>query len=64
MKITRIESLHADAGWRNLDFLKISIDEGIAGWSECNESFGGGASPRSSRSSSRPWWAIGRPPAG
>jgi L-alanine-DL-glutamate epimerase-like enolase superfamily enzyme len=41
MKITAIESLHADAGWRNLDFLKISTDEGIVGWSEYNESFGG-----------------------
>ena len=41
MKITRIESLHADAGWRNFDFLKISTDEGIVGWSEYNESFGG-----------------------
>ncbi len=41
MKITRVESLHADAGWRNLDFLKISTDEGIVGWSEYNESFGG-----------------------
>jgi L-alanine-DL-glutamate epimerase-like enolase superfamily enzyme len=41
MKITGVESLHADAGWRNLDFLKISTDEGIVGWSEYNESFGG-----------------------
>jgi L-alanine-DL-glutamate epimerase-like enolase superfamily enzyme len=41
VKITGIESLHADAGWRNLDFLKISTDEGIVGWSEYNESFGG-----------------------
>jgi len=41
MKITRIESLHADVGWRNYDFLKISTDEGITGWSEYNESFGG-----------------------
>ena len=41
MKITRIESLHADAGWRNFDFLKISTDEGITGWSEYNENFGG-----------------------
>lgn len=41
MKITSVESLHADAGWRNLDFLKISTDEGIVGWSEYNESFGG-----------------------
>jgi L-alanine-DL-glutamate epimerase-like enolase superfamily enzyme len=41
MKITRIESLHADGGWRSLDFLKISTDEGLVGWSEYNESFGG-----------------------
>ena len=41
MKITEIESLHADAGWRNFDFLKISTDEGIVGWSEYNEGFGG-----------------------
>ncbi len=41
MKITKVESLHADAGWRNLDFLKISTDDGIVGWSEYNESFGG-----------------------
>jgi galactonate dehydratase len=41
MKITRIESLHADAGWRNFDFLKVETDEGITGWSEYNENFGG-----------------------
>jgi L-alanine-DL-glutamate epimerase-like enolase superfamily enzyme len=41
MKITHVESLHAGAGWRNFDFLKISTDEGVVGWSEYNESFGG-----------------------
>jgi len=41
MKITSVESLHADAGQRNFDFLKISTDAGIVGWSEYNESFGG-----------------------
>ena len=41
MKITRVESLHADAGHRNFDFLKISTDDGLVGWSEYNESFGG-----------------------
>src|SRR5438132_5407249 len=41
MKITKVESLHADAGFRNFDFLKISTDQGITGWSEYNESFGG-----------------------
>ena len=38
MKITKVESRHADGGWRSLDFLKISTDEGIVGWSEYNES--------------------------
>ncbi len=41
MKIDRIESLHADGAWRNFDFLKITTDDGIVGWSEYNESFGG-----------------------
>ena len=41
MKITAIESLHADAGQRNFDFLKITTDAGLVGWSEYNESFGG-----------------------
>jgi L-alanine-DL-glutamate epimerase-like enolase superfamily enzyme len=41
MKITTVESLHADAGQRNFDFLKIGTDDGIVGWSEYNESFGG-----------------------
>lgn len=41
MKITKIERFHADGAWRTLDFLKISTDEGIVGWSEFNESFGG-----------------------
>ena len=41
MKITRLDCLHADGGFRNLDFLKISTDEGLVGWSEYNESFGG-----------------------
>ncbi len=41
MKIARIESLHADAGQRTFDFLKITTDDGLVGWSEYNESFGG-----------------------
>ncbi|MEM1277527.1 MAG: mandelate racemase/muconate lactonizing enzyme family protein [Pseudomonadota bacterium] len=40
MRITAIESLHCDAGWRVWSFLKISTDEGITGWSEYNESYG------------------------
>ena len=41
MQITAIKCLHADAGFRNFDFLKISTNKGIVGWSEYNESFGG-----------------------
>lgn len=40
MKITAIETLRADAGWRMFSFLKMSTDSGIVGWSEYNESFG------------------------
>lgn len=41
MKIADIKSLHADAGGRAFDFLKITADDGLVGWSEFNESFGG-----------------------
>ena len=37
MKITKIETLHCDAGWRVNSFLKVSTDEGITGWSEFME---------------------------
>lgn len=40
MKITKLETLACDAGWRNYSFLKISTDEGLVGWSEYDESFG------------------------
>jgi L-alanine-DL-glutamate epimerase-like enolase superfamily enzyme len=43
MKITEIEPLYCDAGWRPWTFLKISTDEGIVGYSECTTSNG---SPR------------------
>ncbi len=42
MKITKIEDLHADAGWRKFSFLKLSTDEGLVGWSEFNEGVGAG----------------------
>jgi L-alanine-DL-glutamate epimerase-like enolase superfamily enzyme len=39
MKITGLESLHADAGWRVFSFLKLTTDQpGLIGWSEYNES--------------------------
>ncbi len=40
MRITAIEDLHCDAGWRVFSFLKVSTDEGIVGYSEYNESYG------------------------
>jgi galactonate dehydratase len=41
MRIERFETLHADAGGRAFDFLKVTADTGLVGWSEYNESFGG-----------------------
>ena len=40
MRITGVETLQADAGWRLFSFLKLTTDDGLAGWSEYNESFG------------------------
>ena len=40
MKITKLETLHCDAGWRVNSFLKISTDEGVTGWSEFMEGYG------------------------
>jgi galactonate dehydratase len=41
VKIAHLESLHADAGGRAFDYLKVTTDDGLVGWSEYNESFGG-----------------------
>ncbi len=40
MKISDIEALHCDAGWRNFSFLKLTTDTGLVGWSEFQEGFG------------------------
>jgi galactonate dehydratase len=40
MKVIALETLHADAGWRNYHFLKLTTDSGIVGWSEYDEGFG------------------------
>ena len=40
MKVTGLEVLRCDAGWRNYYFLKLSTDGGIIGWSEFDEGFG------------------------
>jgi galactonate dehydratase len=43
MKITRLETLFCDAGWRPWIFLKATADDGGVGWSEITDSHG---SPR------------------
>jgi galactonate dehydratase len=40
MKVTGIETLTCDAGWRNYHFVKLTTDAGITGWSEFDEGFG------------------------
>jgi L-alanine-DL-glutamate epimerase-like enolase superfamily enzyme len=40
MKVTGLEVLRCDAGWRNYYFLKLTTDDGIIGWSEFDEGFG------------------------
>jgi L-alanine-DL-glutamate epimerase-like enolase superfamily enzyme len=40
MKVTRVETLACDAGWRNYHFVKLTTDTGIVGWSEFAEGFG------------------------
>ena len=40
MKVTKIETLACDAGWRNYHFVKLTTGEGIVGWSEFSEDFG------------------------
>lgn len=37
MRITGVQDLHADGGWRTISFLKLTTDEGLIGWSEFNE---------------------------
>src|SRR6201984_649207 len=39
-KVTALETLHCDAGWRNYHFLKLGTADGIVGWSEFDEGFG------------------------
>ncbi|HZP92553.1 MAG TPA: mandelate racemase/muconate lactonizing enzyme family protein [Burkholderiales bacterium] len=40
MRISSIETLACDAGWRNYHFVKLATDTGIVGWSEFDEGFG------------------------
>lgn len=40
LDVISVETLACDAGWRNYNFVKITTNEGIAGWSEFDEGFG------------------------
>jgi galactonate dehydratase len=40
LKVTKIETLACDAGWRNYSFVKLTTTDGIVGWSEYSEDFG------------------------
>jgi galactonate dehydratase len=42
MRIVKLETLHANAGWRDFSFLKLTTDEGLVGWSEYIDNFGVG----------------------
>jgi L-alanine-DL-glutamate epimerase-like enolase superfamily enzyme len=37
VRITAVDQLHADGGWRTFSFLRLSTDEGAVGWTEYNE---------------------------
>jgi L-alanine-DL-glutamate epimerase-like enolase superfamily enzyme len=39
-KVRSVETLSCDAGWRNYHFVKVTTEDGIAGWSEFDEGFG------------------------
>ncbi|MCJ0766044.1 mandelate racemase/muconate lactonizing enzyme family protein [Variovorax terrae] len=41
MKITQVETLHADGGYRTCSYIKISTDEGLVGWAEFYDGFSG-----------------------
>lgn len=40
MKITKIETLHCDAGWRPWSFIKITTNNDLVGYAECTDSHG------------------------
>ena len=39
-KVTNVELLACDAGWRNYHFVKLTTEDGVIGWSEYDEGFG------------------------
>lgn len=41
MRIAQIDCFHTDGGYTVFDFVRITTDSGLTGWSEYNESFSG-----------------------
>ncbi|MYD42815.1 MAG: mandelate racemase/muconate lactonizing enzyme family protein [Gammaproteobacteria bacterium] len=39
MKITEIKTFHCPAGWRRYHFVRVTLENGIIGWSEYDEGF-------------------------
>ena len=39
MRIAKLETMHADGGWRVFSYLKICTDEGLVGWAEYAEGY-------------------------
>ncbi len=37
MKIARVQTLHADGGWRPWTFVRVETDDGLVGWGECSD---------------------------
>jgi galactonate dehydratase len=41
MNIARVERLSADGGWRIFDFVKVTLEDGLVGWSEFSRALNG-----------------------
>jgi L-alanine-DL-glutamate epimerase-like enolase superfamily enzyme len=41
MRITRLDTIQADGGYRTCSYLKVSTDEGLTGWAEYYDGFAG-----------------------
>ncbi len=39
MKIAELETFHCKSGWRNYHFVKLTLENGVIGWSEYDESW-------------------------
>src|SRR5262249_38694109 len=62
MRIVDLKTFRADGGWRPFSFLKVTTDEGLAGWAEFSEGAWSPALPEVIRELGR--HAIGEDPMG